>query len=260
MQLYQYPNLYLALRSPERREYETARRIIARHLVGPLRKVMDPACGPATWLLPFARDGFFVAGNDLAPEMVARARRTLTGYPHEIVQGDMSNLHFTTGPFDVALDPSCPGGALPDDDAMLAHVRSVLAQLRPGGLFLRHLCFDDPEDDLRGPRTLDGVGWMPVPGGGMAEITYEIVRFDPVRRAHWLRRTVRTRDVPGCPARLEDFYELRQQSADRLRALLTRAPEAEVAAVYEYDEDHREQEVALDVPRGEATLVLRRRG
>src|SRR5262249_46371239 len=154
------------------------------------QRVMDPACGPATWLLPFARDGLRVAGNDLYPEMVDWAKRTLAGHPCEITQGDMCDLHFRGGPFDVALEvggglPHLPGAA-----ALLRNWRSVLTHLRPGGLYLL-LLFVARAEELTGPVLCHQSPWVSVPGGGRAAISYEIVRRDPAQGTELIRRTVR---------------------------------------------------------------------
>jgi SAM-dependent methyltransferase len=259
MQFYQNPHLYFVLRSPSPQHYEAVRRIIARHLRGPLESVMDPACGPATWLLPFAHAGLRVAGNDLYPEMVEWAGRTLAGHRCEVVQGDMSALKFRTGPFDVAFEVSGTLGHLPDGEALLKHLRSVLAHVRRGGLYLPHLYFAGSGEDVAEPVLCARSPWLPVPGGGTAAITYEIVERDVGKRTELIRRTVRCRDVPGCPTYLEDHYEIRCYGAAELRALLEQLPEVELAAVYEIDEQDQEHEVTLTTPRVEATLVLRRR-
>jgi SAM-dependent methyltransferase len=257
MQFYQQPELYFVLRSPSPRHYEAIRRISAVHLRGPLASVMDPACGPATWLLPFARDGLRVAGNDLYPEMVQWAKRTLAGHPCEITQGDMCDLHFRSGPFDVALEVGGALGHLPDAEALGKHLRSVLAHLRPGGLYLL-LLFVACEEQLTQPLLCQQSPWLPVPGGGTAAITYEIVRRDPARRTERMRRTVRCNGVPGCPPQFADDYEVRCYSPAELREILARLPEAELAAAYEIDEHDQEHPVDLQVQPLEAVLVLRR--
>ena len=118
--LYDFPEVYAALRAPADDLLVGVRRIIATYAHPPgvspdrMLRLLDPACGPANWLVPFARDGHHVAGNDLSREMVRGARDTLgrMGASHEIVRGDMRHLALASGPFDVALEIAGSTGLL----------------------------------------------------------------------------------------------------------------------------------------------------
>src|SRR5690606_18847132 len=111
------------------------------------------------WLEPFAREGWRVAGNDLSPHMVAGAQRALAAIARErgeagegggeagegmgeIIWGDMRDLHFKTGPFDVAIEIAGTTGLLQEADDLLAHLTTVGEHLRVGGLFLVTVFFD----------------------------------------------------------------------------------------------------------------------
>jgi SAM-dependent methyltransferase len=258
-QFYKHPDLYFALRSPTSHQQGAARDMIRRHLSGKLTSVMDPACGPATWLLPFAQQGLRVAGNDLYPEMVQWAKRVLAGFPAEIREGDMCALDFETGPFDVAFELSGTLGHLLDDATMLAFIRSLARQVRPGGLGLMTLFFDNGLPPLLEPVLSARNGPLEIPGGGVGTITYEILSRDTTRRTDLMRRTIESEGVPSCPPRFQDEYPLRSYSGSDIRQLLAQTPEVELQAVYDLDETGI-HEVSLDDPVEEVTLVLKKLG
>ena len=258
MQFYQFPDLYFALRLPSSTFYQGVRHVIRRYLPGEPTSVMDPACGPATWLISFAKDGIRVAGNDLFPEMVEWARRTLDDYPSEIVEGDWCDLKFQTGPFDVAFEVSGICGQIQTDESMSAHWQSVLSQLRPGGLYLQHLFFEDDSLPQQLPYVCHQSPWVDVPGGGQGMITYEIINRFPQRRSERIRRTVRTQNVPNCPDQFTEEYELRGYTPSIIRRLLAELPHIELLAVHDID-DTGERELSLDEVQSEAILVLRKK-
>jgi ubiquinone/menaquinone biosynthesis C-methylase UbiE len=69
-------------------------------------RVTDIACGPGTLALRFARDVRRVAGVDLTPAMLARARRTAAeeGLANlDFVLGDAQALPFASGSLDIAV-------------------------------------------------------------------------------------------------------------------------------------------------------------
>lgn len=256
LEFYRYPDLYFALRSPTRQQLDAAWQMMRTHLDGEPRSVLDPACGPATWLLPFAQSGLFVAGNDLFPEMVEWAGRVLADYPHELRKGDMCALDFQQGPFDVAFELSGTSGHLLDDDAFTAHLRTMARHIRPGGLVML-LVFIDYGGQLATPTVTGRNGPLPIPGGGSGTITYEILSQDRQRLTDLMRRTIEAEGVPNCPGRFVDEYELRSHSPDKLRALIAQVPELELAAVYDLDEAQGLTQVELVEPYTEVSLVMR---
>src|SRR5688572_4035434 len=79
MDLYDFPQLYDALRGPDPGTLALIRRIFAEEVPGGVHSLMDPACGPGNWLVPFAAPGVRIAGNDLSESMVEQARRAFPG-------------------------------------------------------------------------------------------------------------------------------------------------------------------------------------
>lgn len=276
MSLYHYPDLYAALRAPDPVTLRGARAAVATHLRGEWRSVMDPACGPANWLLPFAIDDLFVAGNDIHPEMVARARRVLGHRPSEIIQGDMRDLRFTRGPFDVVIELAGTCSQLDPDD-FAAHLRSVAAHLREGGLFLMTLFFEvrrespaSTNGSAASPHVAGGEraasvgiektpivsyqsGPIPLERGGSASVRYEVVAWNPTVRREQMRRIVRTDGAPGVPPVLEDEYTLRIWDEREAEGLIHATGLFDIL-----DTDAIRHDGQSD-PEGERTMVLRRR-
>lgn len=254
--LYAFPELYQTLLCPEPDLLDDIYVWMDRHLKGDCRAVMDPACGPGTYLRPFAEDGCLVAGNDLEPKMVAAARRHLAGFEAELTEGDMRALRFERGPFDLACNFYSSIGHLEDAAAVVAHLRSVAGHLRPGGLYLLGLTV------LEGERSEEPVALFEsqakhVPGGGMAAVAYESVWRDPVEHREHIRVIVLTNGVPGAPPQFVEEYTLQIFPYDYLSGLLAQVPEFSVQAAYAMDEEPR-REVAFEPECGDVTLVLRR--
>lgn len=256
MSLYDYPELYHVLLAPEQDMMDDLYAWMDRHLEGSCNRVMDPACGPGTALLPFAEDGCFVAGNDLAAGMVATAGKVLGEWPTELRQGDMRHLPFETGPFDVALNLYASIGHLPDDDAVAEHLEAVARNLRKGGLYFLGLTVCDGEADTT-PLQLFEAEPTPIPSGGMAAVAYESVYRDPPKREERIRVVVLTKGVAGAPPQLVEEYTLLTFSAEQLASVIARVPSLELAAAYAMEEDPRAA-VELAPGVGDLTLVLRR--
>lgn len=252
MDLYHFPDVYNALRTPDNDLLARARHALDNLLDAKPASVMDPACGPANWLLPFARDGAFVAGNDLNPAMVEMARRQLQGRPHELVVGDMRDLRFRSAPFDVALEIAGTAGLLETSDDLARHLRSVGSCLRPGGVFLLTLLMLD-HDAATSPGVTHEAGPIPVDIGGEAWVRYEVLRWRDGARICDMKRAVRTRDVPGCPDSLEDHYSLRHWDDREIHDVLARVPELDVASDDAFRSRHDREF------HGERTFALRRR-
>lgn len=257
MSFYRHPEVYAVLLEPDPDIFADADAWIGRHLDGPARRVLDPACGPGNWLVRFAERGAAVAGNDLEPAMIAAARRRLAGRPAELTVGDMADLDFRTGPFDVAINVHSSVGHLPDDAAVVRHLRAVARHLRPGGIYLLGLVIDDGTALREEPEFLWQCPATRIPGGGMAAVRYESARRDPAARTERIRLHLLTKGVAGCPEALREEYDLRTFPAARLREILAEAGGFDVLAAHAMLVEGR-PDVGLVHDAGDVTLVLRR--
>ena len=133
--------LYLELYA--HRDAAEAERVTERLLV-PLglrtQRVLDLACGAGRYARALAGHGARVVGLDLSPALLAAARETAAAAPQPfaLVRGDMLQLPFAAGCFDLVLSMFTSFGYFAraeQDEAMLRGVRRVL---RPAGT----LCLD----------------------------------------------------------------------------------------------------------------------
>jgi SAM-dependent methyltransferase len=149
---------YLAL-YPHRDEEEARAgvRLLLEASGRPHGRTLDLACGAGRHLLEFERVGITALGLDLSSTLLEQARHN--GPELLLVQGDMRNLPFANGGFDVVVNFFTSFGyfAEPEDDEqVLAEIRRVL---RSGGRFmLDFLNADRVREGLvaRDERTLDG--------------------------------------------------------------------------------------------------------
>ncbi len=110
---------------------------------GRVRTVLDIACGTGPHLIRLAERGYRMIGLDLSPDNVAylgeraRARRLDV----ELLVGDMTRFRLRR-PVDAAVCMQDSQGHLLTNAAIVSHLRSVRAALRPGGLYVfdRYMC------------------------------------------------------------------------------------------------------------------------
>jgi demethylmenaquinone methyltransferase/2-methoxy-6-polyprenyl-1,4-benzoquinol methylase len=119
------------------------RRLVA--LAGPLRdrRAADLACGTGDIALLLSAGGARVAALDITPRMLALARQKPCAgrTPPAFVLGDMSDLPFENGSFDVVTT----GYGLRNVPDLTRAVQEVARVLRPGGMFLS-LDFNRPRN------------------------------------------------------------------------------------------------------------------
>jgi len=94
-------------------------------------KVLDVACGTGNAAIPAAAAGGQVTGLDLAPELfpAAQRRAAVATVDLELVEGDMEEMPFADGAFDVVLSTF---GVMFAPRAEVA-ARELVRVLRPGG-------------------------------------------------------------------------------------------------------------------------------
>lgn len=251
---YHHPEAYAALFDPDAEELARIERLAVPH-VGWIGSVMDPACGPGSYLVPWATAGRRVAGNDIEPAMIAYAGERLEGCEAELTLGDMRRLRFTTGPFDLALNLNLTLGHLPDDAAVLEHLQAVAANLRPGGVYLLSLTL------LPGGRA-DGRSelvhrsqWQALPSGERAAIVYTSTHRDPVQRRERIEVCLRLRGGGDDEVVIAESYELLTFTPAAVYAL-TEAADFELMQCCAI-EARRWPSIELEQARGDVVLVLR---
>jgi len=98
------------------------------------RRALDVACGSGKSLRPLLERGYDVTGCDVSPEMLAVARRALTG-DVELVEADMRALP-ALGAFDLVTCLDDAVNYLLAEEDLYAAARSFAAVLAPGGVLV----------------------------------------------------------------------------------------------------------------------------
>ncbi len=240
MSLYDHPELYAALFAPDPEMWDGVRGWLGRYLDRPPRSLLDPACGPGNWLLPFAQRGWRVGGNDRNPAMCRYARQILAPFDAQISQGDMRELAFTASPtflpFDAAINLDASVGHLPTDADVVRHLRSVHAHLRPGGIYLLGITVLDLPRRQDKAEALFESEPMAV-GGGTVTVKYTSLWRDPALRRERIALEMHSRGVAHAPPLLREEYDLLTFAPADLRRCLAQAGGWTLLAAHDMTED-----------------------
>jgi SAM-dependent methyltransferase len=103
----------------------------------PVRRVLDIACGTGPHLVRLAERGYRMAGLDLSHRNIEflGERLAAKGLSADLVVGDMTDFRLAR-PVDAAICMQDSQGHLLTNAQLLAHLRSVAASLRRGGLYV----------------------------------------------------------------------------------------------------------------------------
>ncbi len=104
---------------------------VARTTGGP---VLDLACGTGWLAIPLARMGFAVTGVDIAPAMLARARKKAADLPVRWLEADCRRLDLGTN-FALATMTGYAFQSFLTDEDQNGLIASVHRHLQPGGVF-----------------------------------------------------------------------------------------------------------------------------
>lgn len=153
--------------------------VFDRHADGPVRRILEPCCGPGRLLQALAARGHDVTGYDRSEEMVAYAAARLAPLGGRALVGEMTAFD-PPGPFDAAVNLVNSIGYLLDDASVAAHLARTGGAVRPGGLYVVQLSYGDEPPDLArfGP-------WGNRGRDLSTTLLWEVVREDAAaRRSH----------------------------------------------------------------------------
>jgi SAM-dependent methyltransferase len=153
-----------------------------RYAKGPVRTVLDIACGTGPHLIRLAERGFRMSGLDLSPENIAflGERARAKGFAVGLHVGDMTRFRLPR-PVDAAICMQDSQGHLLTNDAILAHLRSVRRAVRPGGLYVfdRYMCSSWTDPARRW-------SWTRRRGRATVRATFEALKdLDPVTQVFY---------------------------------------------------------------------------
>jgi len=224
---------------------------LRKHVVDPVRRILEPACGTGRILVPLASRGYDVLGYDQSPEMVAFAAAKIARVGGRVMRGDMATFR-PPGVFDAAINLVNSIGYLLEDEDVASHLARMAEAVLPGGVYLVQFSYggEPPEQASFGP-------WPNTRAGLRTELLWRVAREDvAARRSYQECRIVATR---GQERRvLEESHVLRYWTQEDFDRILE-GSEFELTAVY-FD---RFEEKPLDEPRtgldGNLYHVLRRK-
>lgn len=175
--LYASPEIYdVAFGWDLRLEMDFLESCWATHVEGPVRRILEPACGTGRILRALAERGYDVVGYDRSPEMVSFAARSLGGLGGKLYRGDMISFR-PPGRFDVALNLVNSICYLLEEAEVAAHLERVAEALRPGGIYIVQFSYGEEPPELAsfGP-------WVNRRADVTTELTWRVLREDPAAR------------------------------------------------------------------------------
>ncbi len=146
--IYDFPSAFRAvhMEHPGEIAAEVAflKKVWARHLKRPVRRVLDVACGTSPHGQILARGGVEVVAIDRAPRMLAAGRAEARGIGRlRFYRRRIENFRIPLGNCDAAFFMSETFPVITANAALLTHLKSVARALRPGGLY----CIDVDRQD-----------------------------------------------------------------------------------------------------------------
>jgi SAM-dependent methyltransferase len=111
---------------------------LQRYGVGPMRRVLEMACGTGSHALVLEKLGYEILATDDSEDMLARARRKAEQLSSAVDfrRQDMTALDVSGGPFDAVVCLFDSIGYVATNDALKRVFEGVRENLRPGGLFV----------------------------------------------------------------------------------------------------------------------------
>lgn len=137
--IYEFPDIFRRVHMERPGEIPAEVRFLKeiwrRHRKAPVRRVLDLASGNSPHGQILARDGTTVVGIDRSPTMIAAGRREFTAGNLRLYRRDVVDFSLPERPFDAAILMSETFPAIADNDALIAHLRSVGRALRRGAIY-----------------------------------------------------------------------------------------------------------------------------
>jgi SAM-dependent methyltransferase len=225
-------------------------RCFEEHVEGPVRRILEPACGTGRMLLALAERGYDVAGYDRSPEMVSFAAARLADHEGPVWRGEMSTF-LPPGEFDAAINPVNSIGYLLEDAEVLGHLERIAAAIRPGGVYIVQLSYEDEPPELAsfGP-------WGNRRGDLSTTLHWRVVREDKAARRSFQECRITARRGRDRTV-IEESHVLRLWSQADLDRLLLASP-FRLAAVYQDNFEPFDLEERRTGDYGNLYHVLRR--
>ncbi|MHB8863381.1 MAG: class I SAM-dependent methyltransferase [Pirellulaceae bacterium] len=251
--VYDYPRYYdLVYGSDWKAEFDFLCRTFERYTQR-VRKVFEPACGTGRLLFRLGKAGYQVSGLDLNARAVEYCNRRLQrhGLPASVWVGDMIDFHLRSR-VDVAFNMINSFRHLRDGSSARAHLASVAAALRPGGLYVLGLHLTP----TRGVASTEE-SWSARRGHLAVNTRMWLVERDRPRR-HERYRVLYDVYTPTRHLRLIDEILFRTYTWSQFRQLLGQVPAFEVVGIHDFSYEI-DAPIRIDATTEDVVFVLRKR-
>lgn len=199
---YDYPGYYdLAFRCETRAEADFIEAACRKYCRGPVRRLLEPACGTGRLIAALAARGYQVTGYDLSEPSLEYARRRLVrrGLRARLIRADMADFR-AARPSDAAYCTFDSFRHLLTEDAACRHLECVAGSLRSGGIYILgfHLLPPDAAEECI-------ERWTERRGSTRVTVTLRVLATDRRRRLETLRVSLLARSagkvarMPCCP-------------------------------------------------------------
>lgn len=255
-QWYDYPEYYdLGFEEDTPKEIEFLLKAFERFGKGPVRRIIEPACGTGRLVFRLAQLGYDVAGFDLNENALNFLRKKLAKAKLKADVYNANMVDFSVDkPYDVALNTFNTIRHLLTEEDAEKHVRAVANSLRPGGLFFLGLHVMPPDAD---DHCIER--WRATKGKTRVSYTLRVVQWLRKERMERLRVSMLIRKGEQPPLRVKTEMTLRSYNLPQLRKLLAKVPEFELCQSYDFWYEIDEP-VKLSSESSDTLLVLRKKG
>ena len=251
---YDYPAYFeIAFQSETKREAKFILDVWNRFGSGPLRRLLEPACGGGRVMRALAQRGYELVAFDDNPKALEhlRARLCDEGTTADVISADLADFQIPA-PVDLAYCFCNTFRHLLSLRSAENHLRCVAKALKPGGIYLLGMHIMpvdvDPQDEER---------WSASRGGVKVTTTMTVLETMSRQRKEVLRIKM---DVDSPTDRFRTVCEttLRLYNVAEIRKLLGRVREFELVETYDflYDAD---DPIRLDEYSSDVVFVLRKK-
>ena len=251
---YNYPEYWeLAFADETKPEADFIEQACKKYVIGPTKRLLEPGCGSGRLVMEMTKRGYHMTALDLnVPSLdFLKGRLAKKGWKADIFAGDMTNFTVSK-PIDCAFNTFSTFRHLLTEEQAEGHFRSILAALRPGGIYLLGLHLIPPgTDDTCVER------WRARKGKTEVVYTFRVTGNDRKKRREHIRVNLLVKK-PKSKFRLLTEFDLRLYSSKQFKSLLDKFPEFELCDVFDYNFD-MEHPFKLDSTMSDTMLVLRKR-
>ncbi len=251
---YDYPEYYdLGFQEDTPKEIEFLKKAFERFGDGPVRRIIEPACGTGRLVYRLAELGYDVAGFDLNENALDFLRKRLDKKKLKANVFKANMIDFKVDkPYDAALNTFNTIRHLLTEDDAVSHLRAVAAALRKGGLFFLGLHVMPPDADEHCIER-----WKAKKGKTNVSYTLRVVDWKARERLETLRVSMLIRKGEQPPIRVKTEMTLRSYTLAQLRKLLSKVPEFELVESYDFWYEIDEP-IKLSRDSSDTLLVLRK--